>query len=53
MDANDLKELIGSLGFPIVVVIYFLWRDYKFNARLVRFMQEIVTLLERINGGDK
>jgi len=49
METQTIKELIGSLGFPIVVVLYFLWRDYKFNSRLVGFMAKIVVLLENIN----
>lgn len=50
MDIETIKELVSSLGFPIVVATYFLWRDYKFQNRLVTFMSRIITLLEKANG---
>ena len=50
MDFKNIKELVSSLGFPIVVASYFLWRDYVFSANLVAFMEKIITLLEKANG---
>lgn len=42
---NDLINMIVSNGVAVVIVAYFLYKDYKFNGQLVELMQEIREVL--------
>lgn len=33
MTAKDVQELVSTVGFPIVVALFFMWRDYRFTRR--------------------
>ena len=38
---NDIVNLIVNNGLAVVVVAYFLYRDYKFQVSLNQTMQEL------------
>ena len=54
---NDFIDLIVSNGLAVVIVGYFLYKDYKFNGQLISLMQEtnvvLATLKDIITRGDK
>lgn len=41
-------SLISQLGFPIVVCLWFMWRDYKFLTTLQAELEKLNTLLEAV-----
>ena len=54
---KDIIDLIVSNGIAVVIVGYFLYKDYKFNGQLISLMQEtnvvLATLKDIITRGDK
>lgn len=53
---NDLVNLIVNSSVSIVVIAYFIFRDYKFNNKLVESLAKIEQLLDTIvdmKGGKK
>jgi len=44
----DVRELISSLGFPIVVAAWLLYRDYVFLNRLSAKFDRVILLLEKV-----
>lgn len=50
---NELINMIVTNGVAVVIVAYFLYKDYKFNEQLIDLMQEIrevLTLISRKDG---
>ena len=35
MDINTITEIISNLGFPVAMVLYFIWYKYKVTSNLV------------------
>ena len=54
---NDLINLMVNNGIAVVVVAYFMYRDYKWNNELIKTMTTIQdslqTLNNKIKGGSK
>ena len=54
---KDIIDIIVSNGLAVVIVGYFLYKDYIFNGQLITFMQEtnvvLATLKDIITRGDK
>lgn len=53
---NDIVNLIVNSSVSIVVIAYFIFRDYKFNNKLVESLAKIEQLLDTIvdmKGGAK
>lgn len=53
---NDIVNLIVNSSVSIVVIAYFIFRDYKFNNKLVESLAKIEQLLDTIvdmKGGKK
>ena len=51
-----MKELINMIvtnGVAVVIVAYFLYKDYKFNGQLVALMQEIREVLSIISSKEE
>lgn len=46
---NDLVNLIVNNGIAVVVVAYFMYRDYKFNNELIKTMTTIQDSLQALN----
>ena len=36
MDINKITEIISNLGFPVAMVLYFIWDKYKVTSNLVQ-----------------
>ena len=36
MDINTITEIISNLGFPVSMVLYFIWDKYKVTSNLVQ-----------------
>ena len=36
MDINTIIEIISNLGFPVAMVLYFIWDKYKVTSNLVQ-----------------
>jgi len=45
---NDIVNLIVNNGIAVVVVAYFLIRDWKYNADMIVILNEIRTMIEYI-----
>ena len=48
MDINEINEIISTLGFPVAMVIYFIWDKYKVTSNLVQAINnnnKILTML--------
>lgn len=53
---NDIVNLILNSSVSVVVIAYFIFRDYKFNNQLVESLAKIEQLLDTIvdmKGGKK
>lgn len=56
MTITDIVNLFVNNGVAIAVIIYFMFRDYKFNQQIVELMTAIKSLLEIpqvVNGGEE
>lgn len=42
---EELVNLIVSNGMSVVIIAYFLWKDYKFNGSIVDILTEIKEVL--------
>lgn len=38
---KDLVDIAVNYGMSVLIVVYFIFRDYKFNNELVRTLQSI------------
>lgn len=45
---NDIVNLIVNSSVSVVVIAYFIFRDYKFNNKLVESLARIEQLLDTI-----
>ena len=45
---NDIVNLIVNNGLAVVVVAYFLFRDYKFQVTLSQTMQELKDIITEV-----
>ena len=48
MSINEINEIISTLGFPVAIVIYFIWDKYKVTSNLVQAINnnnKILTML--------
>lgn len=48
MDTKSITDLIGTLGFPIVVTLWLLYRDYKWVTNLLIIEQQELDLLKQL-----
>ena len=46
---NDLVNLIINSSTSVVIMAYFIFRDYKWNNKLVETLTKIETILDEIN----
>ena len=48
MSINEINEIISTLGFPVAMVLYFIWDKYKVTSNLVQAINnnnKILTML--------
>lgn len=53
---NDIVNLIINSSTSVVVIAYFIFRDYKFNNKLVEYLAKIEQILDDLvdtKGGKK
>lgn len=48
MDINVIQELINTMGFPIVMVGYFIWDKTKVTNSLVKAMQDNTLVMNKL-----
>ena len=48
MDVNMIKDLISNLGFPIVMVGYFIWDKTKVTNKLVEVINNNNVILNKL-----
>lgn len=48
MDLNSIVELIINNGMSVVIILYFLYKDYKFNENIINVLSSIEKVLERL-----
>ena len=56
MDMQNIVNLIVNSSVSIVVIAYFMFRDYKFMQQLTTSIQQLVDKLDniiKIEGGNK
>ena len=47
---NDIVNLIINSGTSVVIIAYFIFRDYKWNNQLISTLTKIEDTLEDIKG---
>lgn len=46
IDWKEMKEIIGSFGFPIFIAIWLLWERRNIGNLLINRMDRLIQLLE-------
>lgn len=46
MTYADLKDLIGSFGFPIFIAVWLLWERRAVGGKIITRMDHLIMLLE-------
>jgi hypothetical protein len=44
-----LQEMLNKYGVPMVILAYFLWKDYTFTENVIALMTKVDTLLTQIH----
>ena len=58
MELNDLVTMFVNNGVAVAVIIYFMFRDYKFITQLTKILQELTdsvndaTKILKLKGGE-
>ena len=42
---TEIAELVTTYGISIAIIIYFLFKDYKFNESIITLMAEVKEVL--------
>ena len=50
MDVNIITDLINSMGFPIVMVGYFIWDKNKCMNKMIEAINNNTQMMERLYG---
>lgn len=50
---NDIVNLIINSSTSVVIIAYFIFRDYKWNNQLISTLTKIETTLENMNDKKK
>ena len=45
---NDIVNLIINSSTSVVIIAYFIFRDYKWNTKLIEALTKIETLLDEM-----
>lgn len=48
MDFENLVNLIGTNGIAVVIIIYFLYKDFKFNQAILDTLTAIQVVLTKL-----
>lgn len=44
----DIVKVITEVGLPIGLVLYFIWKDYKFSERQIATQEKFIGLIETL-----
>ena len=44
---NEVTEIISNLGFPVAMVLYFIWDKYKVTSNLVQAINNNNKILKK------
>jgi len=50
---NDIVNLIINSSTSVVIIAYFIFRDYKWNQQLIATLTKIETILDEMNSSNK
>ena len=50
---NDIVNLIINSSTSVVIIAYFIFRDYKWNQQLFATLTKIETILDEMNSSNK
>lgn len=50
---NDIVNLIINSSTSVVIIAYFIYRDFKWNNKLIETLTKIETMLEELNDAKK
>lgn len=50
---NDIVNLIINSSTSVVIIAYFIYRDFKWNNKLIETLTKIETMLEELNENKK
>ena len=50
---NDIVNLIINSSTSVVIIAYFIYRDYKWNNKLVETLTRIETILDELANAKK
>lgn len=45
---NEFVNLVVNNGVAVGVVIYFLWRDYRYNEQMILILNDIKNIVQLI-----
>lgn len=48
MDLSNLVDIVVNNSVALVVIAYFIFKDYKFNEKLITLCDRVNTLIEFI-----
>lgn len=48
MEFENLVTLVGTNGIAVVIIIYFLYKDYKFNQAILDTLNAINVVLTKL-----
>lgn len=48
MEMAQLVEIYGMYGMSVVIIAYFLYKDYKFNEQLLSVLGEVKEVLAEL-----
>jgi len=49
---NDIVNLIINSSTSVVIIAYFIFRDYKWNNQLIQTLTKIESVLEELKNGN-
>ena len=59
INIDNLVQLISNVGMCVVITVYFLVRDWKFQGTIIEALSKLTTVtdninrtIERLHGGD-
>lgn len=48
MDINDIVQLVVNNGMGVVLLAYFIFKDYKFNAQILNVLEKVNIILAEL-----
>ena len=45
---EEMANLVSQIGLSSLIIIYFLYKDYKFNSQIIAVLTEVEKVLVRL-----